>query len=164
MEKEIIQKIANEFFEKLSIQVDSLEVIKEEEHIYSVLIKTPDSWLLIGYSGRTLEDVKILLRSLLSKKLEHKSFILHLEINDYLERKEDKLKNFISKKIKELSSSKPEIILPYFNSYERKKIHWFVSEFGDTSIYTKSVGEWKQRKLHICKKFNISLDLDWVDI
>jgi len=45
-----------------------------------------------------LEDIRKILRDILSK-INGKNIILHIEINDYLSKKEDKLFNFILKKI-----------------------------------------------------------------
>jgi len=47
MENNKITQIVHDFFEKLTIEIDSLEVIQEEENIFYVKIQTPDSSLLI---------------------------------------------------------------------------------------------------------------------
>lgn len=163
MEIEIIRQISNDFFDKIWINLNNLEIIKEDENIFYIKVKTNDSSLLIWYLWKNLEDVKIILRAILSK-INWKNLILHLEVNDYLSKKEDKLFNFIKKKI-EIVKSWKEVILPFFNSYERKKIHSYVSELKDKTIFTKSIWEWEQRRLHICKvNKKISIDIDWVDI
>lgn len=163
MELEVVQKIANDFFEKMLITLDSLEVIQEEENIFYIKVKTSESSLMIGYSGKNLEDIRTILKGILSK-INGKNVVLHLEVNDYLSKKEDKLFDFIRKKI-EIAKTGREVILPFFNSYERKKIHWYVNEINDSSIFTKSIGEGEERRLHICKKSdNITIDIDGIDI
>jgi len=163
MEWENVKKITSEFFEKMLIEVDSLEVIQEEENIFYVKIKTTQSSLVIGYSGKNLEDIRTILKGILSK-INGKNVVLHLEVNDYLSKKEDKLFDFIQKKI-EIVKTGREVILPFFNSYERKKIHGYVSELNDDTIFTKSIGEWEERRMHICKKSkNITIDMDGIDI
>jgi len=45
--KETIEQLSREFFEKLLIQIDALNINEDAENIYSVKIQTPDSHLLI---------------------------------------------------------------------------------------------------------------------
>jgi len=165
MSWENIEEIALSFFEKLCIDIENIEVTQEAENIYYIKLKTPDSWLLIWYSGKTLEDIRSVLKAIISQYWENKNIILHIEVNDYLSKKEDKLHDFIMKKIQLVKSWKWDVILPFFNSYERKKIHSYVCELNDSEIFTKSVGEWAERRLHICKKSkNITIDIDGIDI
>lgn len=163
MELETVNKISRDFFEKMGINLDNLEVSKEDENIFYIKVKTNDSPLLIWYSGKNLENIKTVLKSILSR-INWENLILHLEVNDYISKKEDKLHDFIRKKI-EIVKSWKEVILPFFNSYERKKIHSYVARLKDETIFTKSIWEWKQRRLHICKvNKNITIDVDWIDI
>lgn len=161
---ETIKQVSVLFFEKMLIQIESLDVVKEADNIYYVKIKTPDSWLLIWYMWKALEDVRWILKLLITSKLEEKNIILHLEVNDYISKKEDRLYNFISKKI-EIVKTWKEVILPYYNPYERKKIHNYISELNDSEIFTKSIWDWSERRLHICKKSkNLTIDMDGIDI
>lgn len=161
---EDVKEVSRVFFEKLWIEIDEFDVLQEAENIFYVKLKTPDSWILIWYSGKNLEDVRSVLKAILIKKSSEKNIILHVEVNDYLSKKEDKLYSFVMKKI-EIAKSWREVILPFFNSYERKKIHSYVCELNDGEIFTKSVWEWPERRLHICKKSkNITIDMDGIDI
>ncbi len=165
MSWETIREIASNFFEKLCIEIEDINIKQEAENIYYIQLKTPDSWLLIWYAGKSLEDIRTVLKSIIVQNLENKSIILHLEVNDYLSKKENKLHDFIMKKIQFVKSGKWDVVLPFFNSYERKKIHSYVCELNDSEIFTKSVWEWSQRRLHICKKSkNITIDIDGIDI
>ena len=70
---ETIEQISREFFEKLGVQVNSLEVSEEQDHIYLVKIQSDDSSLLIGPHGRNLETIKTMLKLLTSKKNRRKN-------------------------------------------------------------------------------------------
>ncbi|MDP5038885.1 MAG: hypothetical protein NWP80_00385 [Candidatus Gracilibacteria bacterium] len=164
MEINIIKNLVSDFLIKIEINNDFLEVTQEEENVFFIKIKTLDSSIFIGYLGKNLEDIRNILKILITKKLG-KNIIIHLEVNDYLSKKDDKIYNFISKKIEYLEKTGNEIILPFYNPYERKKIHSFVNSLKNENIFTKSVGEGDNRRIHLIKKSkNITIDLDGIDI
>jgi predicted RNA-binding protein Jag len=78
-----------------------------------------------------------------------------MEVNDYLQAKEEKLLSYVQSKIDLVERTGKDFRLPYMSSYDRKKVHAFVSELGKAKIYTKSIGEGPERRLHICKKDEI---------
>ena len=167
MDKKDIGKIVESFFEKLCIDIDSLEVIQEEENIFYVKIQTPNSSLLIGYSGKTLEDIRVILKNILRSTAEtSENIVIHIEVNDYLIKKDEKLFDFVRKKVEIVQKTWQEVILPFFSAYERKKIHSFILSLKNDGITSKSSGEWKQRRICISKKVNhlTSIDLDAIDI
>jgi predicted RNA-binding protein Jag len=68
-------------------------------------------------------------------------------------------------KIKIVEDSWKDLKLPFFSSYERKKIHSIVSEYWNPKIYTKSIWELRERRLFICRiDEKITIDPDWNDI
>lgn len=161
--KDQIEIIARDFFTKLWADYSELSVSQEDSSIFRIKIKSEDSHLLIGPHGKNLDTLNFLLRLLISKKSEDK-ITTHLEINDYLEQKDAKLINFIQTKLNYVAESGKEIILPFFTAYERKKVHSYVSEnWGD--VYTQSMWEWKERRIHLCKKdTKMTIDIDGDDI
>jgi len=56
------------------------------------------------------------------------NIILHLEVNDYLKSKEERLFSFIESKIAIVEKSGKDLVLPFLTAYERKKVHSYVSE------------------------------------
>lgn len=159
-----LKEISNTFFENLSIDIESIEVIQEKENIFYIKIKSSDSPIIIGHSGETLRDIKNLLSMIVSKATWEK-IIIHIEVNDYMESKDNRLYDFIKNKISFVEQTWKEVILPFFSAYERKKIHSFVAELNNSKIYTKSVWEWKERRMHICKKDEkMTIDLNSIDI
>lgn len=163
MEK-IAEEIINKFFTLLQITLEDLKISVEEENIYNVKIKTPDSWIIIWPHGRNIDSVQSILRLMLSKYL-NKKISLHLEVNDYMKTKDDRLFEFIKSKIATLSKPWTEVKLPFLNSYERKKVHSFVADLNNSSVSTKSKWEGKERRLFICKEVaKLTIDIDWDDI
>ncbi len=161
--EEKIKDIVENFFTKLWIDFSNLEVKQELENIFYIKIESSDSPLLIWSRGKTLDDIKNILKIMINKNFEENK-IIHIEINDYLKTKEDKLINYIKSKIEIVENTWKDFKLPFFTAYERKKIHSYVASLK-SNIYTKSEWEWKDRRLFICKKASkISIDFDWVDI
>ena len=164
MENEI-KTLISVFFEKLEIQTDSIEVTNtEKSNIFNVKIKTEESGLLIGPHWKNLDALQNILKLISSKKVWER-VKLHIEINDYVKTKDDRLLDFIKSKISYLEKTWIDIQLPFYSAYERKKIHWFVSEIKHKWIFTKSIWEWKERRLYICKEeAKLTIDIDWDDI
>lgn len=162
-----VKTLINILFEKLNINIDSIEIndINESNNIH-VKIKTSESWLLIWPHWKNFDSIQSLLKIMCSKIIWEK-IKLSLEINDYMKTKDDRLFDFIKHKIDYLNKNSKEIILPFYSSYERRKIHWFVHKLNKSWIFTKSVWEWKERRLHIYKEIvskKLTIDIDWSDI
>jgi len=159
-----IQLLVESFFEKFDIKVDWIKVSCEENNIFNVKIKTQESWILIWPHWKNLINIQLILKLMISKKIGEK-IKLHLEINDYLQSKDEKLFSFIKSKIILVEKNSKDIQLPFYSAYERKKIHSYVANYGNDKIFTKSIWEWKERRLYICKKWEkLTIDIDWDDI
>lgn len=157
-----INFIIEEFFKKLCIDIESINVENEDDKIYKIILKTPDSNIVIWNHWKNLDEIRLLLRNILYKTFLE-NIIIHIEVNDYIQKKDDKLFSFIDNKIDIIKSTWKEIKLPFFNSYERKKIHSYISWLNDDNLYTKSVWEWKERRMYIWRKEEkITIDMDWV--
>lgn len=160
---ESVSSITQDFFSKLWVDYSDLKIEEELENIFRVSLKSDDSHLLIWPHGKNLEIITHLLKLLIAKKSES-HINLHVEVNDYLEKKDEKLLGFIQSKIDFVKSSGKEVILPFFTAYERKKVHSYVSEKGG-NVYTQSIGEGRERRIHLCKKDEkMTIDLDGDDI
>ena len=160
---EQVKEISKDFFDKLWVDYSNLEITEEAEKIFLIKIESTDSNILIGPHGKNIDTLKSLLKLLIGKKLED-YIIVHLEINDYMKLKEEKLLSYIKTKIQFVKDTGKEITLPFFTAYERKKVHSYVSENGG-NVYTQSIGEWHNRKIHLCKKdAKLTIDIDGDDI
>ena len=148
--KDQIEQIGLRFFTLMGIRVDSLSAEAEEEkrRIYRVTVKTPDSKLLIGVHGQSLEGIQHLLTRLVERTVG-KSFLIHLEVNDYLQAKDERLFRRIEEKIASLTRTGGEVILHELSNYERKKVHAYVAEKNVPGLSTRSTGEGAERVLHL---------------
>lgn len=164
MENEI-KALVTEFFEKLEVEIDSIKITNiDEANIFNIKIKTEESGLLIWPHWKNLDALQNILKLISSKKIWER-VKLHIEINDYVKTKDDRLLEFIKSKVSYLEKTWKEIKLPFYSAYERKKIHWFVWELNHKWIFTKSDWEWKERRLYIYKEAEkLTIDIDWDDI
>jgi predicted RNA-binding protein Jag len=163
--KNIIEDLSKKFFEKLWVEISEIEAVSEQEKIFLLKIKSTDSNILIWPHWKNLEAIQSVLKMMCSNKIWERIKI-HLEINDYIHNKDERLFQIISEKIKILKSSQNESLkLPTLNPYERKKVHSFVMDLKDDSIYTKSEWEWKNRRIFLYKMAKkLTIDIDWDDI
>lgn len=161
-----IKTLTEEFFNNFWIKNEKIEVTKKDENIFLIKIETPDSGKLIWPHGKNLDSVNTVLKTIILRNTEwlEKSRI-YLEVNDYLKSKDDRLKDFVISKIKIVEKTSHEVKMPYFSAYERKKIHDIVANYGNSSIYTQSLWEWKERRIHIFKEEKkLTIDIESLDI
>ncbi len=162
--EEQIKNLTKDFFSKLQIEIDLIEIEKQSQNIYLIKVKTPESGIIIWTHWKNLKNFENILKLLISKKIDE-DIKIHLEVNDYIYNKDKQLFSFIDSKIKIVQENGKDFKLPFFSAYERKKIHSYIAELNLSNIYTKSIWEWKARRLYICKKDEkVTIDLDWVDI
>ena len=159
-----IEALIKELFEKMNINIDWINIEKSQNNILNIKIKTKESWIIIWPQWKNLDSIQNIIK-LMSSKVLWEKIKIHLEINDYSKTKDDRLFDFINNEISHLQKTWVTIKLPFYSSYERKKIHWYISKMKDKWIYTKSSWEWKERRLFIYKeKPKLTIDIDWDDI
>lgn len=161
---EKIKILTSDLLENLWITIEEIDISEQKQWNYNIKIKSPDSWLLIWQRWKNLDSLSNIIR-LMTKKLSEQKIKIFLEVNDYIQSKDQNLKNTIIEKIKNVESSWKDLMLAFYNPYERKKIHSIVAEYWNKKIYTKSIWEWEERRLYICKvDEKLTIDIDWDDI
>ncbi len=148
--QDTLRALVQDFFTKMTISYEmvSFECQDEGAHIYEAKIQTPDSKILIGVHGQTLDHIKHLL-SRMGEKITGNHCTIHVEINDYLKNKDERLFRYIDAKIAEAQGTKKSIVLNQLTSYERKKAHDYISSKNLSGISAQSEGEGGERRLHI---------------
>jgi len=142
-----IEKIAKEFFQKISFEVD-IEVEDMDEFTIPVLITMEEPQILIGENGKTLFSIQHLLSKLLRKQLKKEErFYIDLDINGYKKKKIDYLKDAAQKYADDVVFSKKEKELTPMSAYERRIIHLELQERND--VVTESIGQDPDRKIII---------------
>ena len=98
--QEQILSIARHFFTLMNLSIEDIAVECQDlkKCIYLIQIKTPDSKILIGIHGQTLEITKHLLSRILEKQIQI-PILIHLEVNDYLRSKDEKFYRYLDGRI-----------------------------------------------------------------
>ncbi len=145
--QELVQAHVTQFFTGLWVTIENIEVAIVDTDI-NIRVQTPDSALLIWMHGKNIESFQHLLGRILEKIAGHHTHI-HLEVNDYMKAKDERLYRFLDSKISLVMSSGRPIRIPNLTSYERKKAHGYISEKAISGLKTRSEGEGAERILHL---------------
>ena len=148
-----IQKIVENFFEKMGEKIEVEEIYFKEGVIF-VNLKSEESQILIGEKGRTLFCLQHLLKKILIKEIG-KFFYLDLDINGYKKKKADYLKSLAKNLADEVALTKKEREFSPMLPYERRIIHLEIAKRKDVSSY--SVGEGVERRVVIEPKIEANL-------
>ncbi len=152
-----MQTFIKQLCEHCGIESETVEIsVEEDEKVMTVQLALPeeDSGLFIGYRGETLSSLQRILRLTFQNELGDKKCVLN--INEYREQREDKLKQMAdSAAQKVLDTGREYVFNAFLPSYERFLIHSYISENQDFSeLESVSEGEGKNRVLTIRKKSN----------
>jgi len=152
--KKIIQETMLELLKKLQVQAE-LEVKRQEkkkdssktpEVCYQVEIKTPETGLLIGRHGETLNSLQLILGLILYKKIGSWQRVI-LDVGGYRKAREESLKQMVARVINEVELTKQPVTLPFLTPLERRMVHLMVAE--NKKFTSESKGEGKERRLTI---------------
>lgn len=118
--------------------------IENQEDTYKVTIEGEDLSFLIGYRGESLNALQTLLASMLFNESDEWTHIV-LDINGYRNSRQDKIEEMTRNFIDRVRFHKADVEMPTMNSFERRQVHMFVSEYPD--IHSESVGEGRGRRV-----------------
>ena len=144
---EKVKKITEEFFEKMTFEVE-IEINPQKDQTIPVDLKTDEPQILIGEGGQTLTDIQHLLKAILKRKIATEElFYIDLDIDDYKKKKIKYLKELARSIADEVSLTKKERILAPMPAYERRIIHLELASRED--VTTESIGQEPERKIAI---------------
>lgn len=142
--KDFINKTIS-FFELKDSQISFDE--KDKKLIVNINIEDEKVGYLIGYKGETLFALQKVINYIFYEELEGKKVFLN--INDYLKKREEKIKNMATLAASKVLETKKTYFFDNLNSYDRLLIHQTISQDKDLSekVKTYSEGEGKERVL-----------------
>lgn len=147
METEAVRQAVESLLNALGANIEKIEISSAPRLVITVV--SPDSKLLIGPGGETLQALNVLARRLLESKTkegelrEIPNFLI--DINGYHEAKLEELRGKARILAERAKAFRHEVELPPMSSYERLVVHeMFVN---DPEIETASTGEGKFRHI-----------------
>lgn len=148
MAKNIIEKKLNEILGYLQVKpevvIEEVTSDESEGETYRVNIQGDDLSFLIGYRGQSLDALQTILANMLFNELGEWKHVV-IDINDYRDSRNDRIQDMVRNFIDRVRFHKSEVELPSMNSYERRQVHMFVSEYPD--IMSESTGEGRDRRV-----------------
>ena len=118
----------------------------EEDGAVRVDITGIDSAIVIGKFGDTLSALQLITKAATSRKHQEK-FYLSIDVDGYLDRRDEKLKQMATRVASEALRNGSEIELEPMNARERRVVHMALSSID--GIQTESFGEGNDRRLVI---------------
>lgn len=109
-------------------------------------ITSPQSALIIGKGGQTIDALQYLVNRMVSKKTAQKANIL-LDTENYREKHVSKIQQLARRMADQVRSTGKPVVLSPMSSQDRKIVHLALQD--DTSVRTFSKGEGAKRKIKI---------------
>jgi spoIIIJ-associated protein len=146
-DSERAKAVLEAIFERMNIEAE-LEISEREEGLY-VNIISPDSNLLIGHKGETINALQYIVNRTVNKDLIERARII-LDTDNYREKHRIELESLARAEALKAKETGREISLPPMSSEERRIIHLALRD--DEEIGTESIGEDPYRKVVISLK------------
>lgn len=148
-----IQEIIGELLGKIGVNFKKIDVkLNEEKKRYYINLESPESSLLIGFHGETIQALQHLLKTLLWKKGLTEEYTIYLDIDEYRKRQENSIITMAERKAEIVRNTGRPISLPPMAPYYRRLIHLHLAEPNYDDIITESISEGERR--HIVLKPN----------
>ncbi len=149
--KEYIQKIVKDMGINAKIETKT----REETITFNLI--APETSILIGRNGRTIEALQNITNQMLSTNLgTYYRFII--DVNDYKNKRRARLEKTAKYTAKEVAKTKIEAHLEPMNSYERRIIHNILTNSKD--VMTESEGEEPNRHVVIKPKEKVEKEAE----
>lgn len=141
----IIKGTAITVIKKMGFEAEVKSVVHEEENII-VDIASPDSGILIGKRGRTLDALQFIVNLLVHSRLRNSKRIM-LDIEGYRDRRQKALTRLAKSVADRVARSGQSVLLEYMNPYERRIIHLSLEE--DERVTTRSDGNGLYKRVRV---------------
>ena len=110
-------------------------------------ISGPDSGLLIGRRGQTLQSLQFIVQSIVRQRLAREDVRLSLDVEQYRQRREDGLREMADRVASRVRETGRSIQLEPMTPADRRVIHIYLDE--QEGVRTESVGFGEDRKVQI---------------
>ena len=148
---ETILKITCEMLEYMNFAVDNafVEDMEGEENQVLVSLTVTNPAGLIGFRGRNLASIQLVLSLIVKNKLGEWVRIL-LDVNNYRQEQKDRLVQMAQGLAQKVLATGEQVIMANMSSYERRLCHMALQEIE--GIESESEGEGEERHIVIKPK------------
>lgn len=143
-----ILQITCEMLEKMNFEVENafVEDVAEEENQVLVSVTVPNPAGLIGFRGRNLAAIQLVLSLIVKNKIGEWVRVL-LDINNYRQEQKDRLTNMAVGLAEKVKATGKEVVMANMSSYERRLCHMALVDIE--GITSDSEGEGEDRHIVI---------------
>ncbi|KKT61661.1 MAG: hypothetical protein UW56_C0022G0004 [Candidatus Collierbacteria bacterium GW2011_GWD1_44_27] len=130
MDQSKVTEILSNVLTQLELNEDQIKIeVADEDNINILLTPSEDAaGIFVGHHGEGLASLRMIFSLMIYQRFGVWPK-LHLNVNDYQERREDSLKELAQNAADRAVSLQKEIILPNLSSFERRIIHLFLEEY-----------------------------------
>lgn len=145
MDQTKVIEILTNILTQLSLTEEQINIVCEEgENInVSLTLPTDSAGIFVGHHGEGLTAIRMIFSLILFQRFGLWPKI-HLNVNDYQERREDALKELAMGAAERAVSLNKEIILPNLSSYERRIVHLFLEENKLVRTESRGIAPFRQ--------------------
>lgn len=142
----IIDKMVDKFLKLSQTEAESSVSWDGENEAVRVQLETADPGVLIGYHGRNLSSLQLILGVMVSQKIGQRVRVI-VNVGDYREKREEVLQKMALSAAQKVHFSGEPVALDSLTAQERRIIHLVLSE--NSEVETSSEGEGRERRLVI---------------
>ncbi len=145
MDQSKVVEILTNILTQLSLTEDQIKIVCEEgDNInVSLTLPTDSAGIFVGHHGEGLTAIRMIFSLILFQRFNLWPKI-HLNVNDYQERREDALRELATGAAERAVSLGKEIILPNLSSYERRIVHMLLSENNQVKTESRGIAPFRQ--------------------
>ncbi len=145
----LIEKILKELLEKLDISAEIEIIPDQEEESILVNLVSDDNALLVGYHGKNLSAIQIILGLMVYKKTGQ-WYHLVVDVDNYREKRRSQVEEMARRALDQARATGQSIAIANLGAQERRQIHLLFKDNPD--VETHSEGEGRNRQLIISIK------------
>ncbi len=145
MDQQKVLEIIGNILSQLNLDENQYQIDLAEGENINITLSLPaeSAGVFVGRHGESLSSLRMIFSLILFQRFNVWPKI-HLNVNDYQERREEALKEIAESAVEKAVSLKKEIILPNLSSYERRLVHMYLSERTDVKTESRGVPPLRQ--------------------
>lgn len=137
-----------DLLERMNIEA-KIFLIEESDEKIVIEIESPDSGMIIGKQGKTLESIQTIVNVVMNRSYKNWTKVI-IDIGNYRDRREKFISKMAIQYASQVKKSKKSLLLEPMNPFERRIIHMTLK--NESNIFTQSEGDGIMKKVRISFK------------